>query len=46
VGARVSWQTASGPKTGITCGVDDLGALLVRCGAATERIVGGEVTWL
>jgi len=45
-GARVSWQTASGPRTGITCGLDERGALLVRSGTITERIVAGEVTWI
>lgn len=45
-GARVSWDTPAGPQTGITAGVDDLGALLVRVGSRVERIVAGEVTWM
>ena len=45
-GARVSWTTASGASTGVTAGIDDDGALLVRVGDRTERIVAGEVTWL
>jgi BirA family transcriptional regulator, biotin operon repressor / biotin---[acetyl-CoA-carboxylase] ligase len=44
-GARVSWAGIAGPLTGVTAGVDDDGALLVRVGARIERIVGGEVTW-
>ncbi len=45
-GARVAWNTPAGPRTGTTIGIDDQGALLVRVGGTTERIVGGEVTWL
>jgi len=46
LGARVAWTTSAGPQSGITVGIDDQGALLVRVGARTERIVGGELTWL
>jgi BirA family biotin operon repressor/biotin-[acetyl-CoA-carboxylase] ligase len=48
-GARVTWMTgstASGPASGVTAGVDDDGALLVRVGDRIERLVAGEVTWL
>jgi BirA family biotin operon repressor/biotin-[acetyl-CoA-carboxylase] ligase len=45
-GARVSWATPSGVKDGVTAGIDDRGALLVRVGDRIERIVAGEVTWL
>jgi BirA family biotin operon repressor/biotin-[acetyl-CoA-carboxylase] ligase len=45
-GARVSWTTPAGVHTGITAGIDDDGALLVRVGGRTERIVAGELTWL
>jgi BirA family biotin operon repressor/biotin-[acetyl-CoA-carboxylase] ligase len=48
-GARVTWMTgstASGPASGVTAGIDDDGALLVRVGDRIERIVAGEVTWL
>jgi BirA family biotin operon repressor/biotin-[acetyl-CoA-carboxylase] ligase len=45
-GARVSWETPSGQRTGITAGIDAEGALLVQVGERLERIVGGEVTWL
>lgn len=44
-GARVSWTAASGPRSGVTAGVDDRGALLVQSGDAIERIVAGELTW-
>jgi BirA family biotin operon repressor/biotin-[acetyl-CoA-carboxylase] ligase len=45
-GAPVSWTDACGQHSGITAGVDDEGALLVRVGDRMKRIVGGEVTWL
>jgi len=45
-GARVEWQTSDGPRTGITAGVDEMGALLVRTDGRTERLLAGEVTWL
>jgi BirA family biotin operon repressor/biotin-[acetyl-CoA-carboxylase] ligase len=44
-GARVSWTTPGGPRSGTTAGIDDRGALLVRVGGAVERIVSGELTW-
>jgi len=44
-GLRVSWETPGGPQSGVTAGVDDVGALLVRVGERTERIVAGEVSW-
>lgn len=45
-GARVEWTDAAGPREGVTEGIDDGGALLVRTGAAVERIIAGEVKWL
>jgi BirA family biotin operon repressor/biotin-[acetyl-CoA-carboxylase] ligase len=44
-GARVSWETPQGVQSGVTDGIDDHGALLVRSGATVERIVAGEVRW-
>lgn len=44
-GARVSWSTPAGLRAGVTAGIDDRGALLVRDGDRVERIVGGEVIW-
>jgi BirA family biotin operon repressor/biotin-[acetyl-CoA-carboxylase] ligase len=45
-GARVSWETPAGPRSGITAGVDGHGALLVEAGDRMERIVAGELQWL
>lgn len=45
-GARVTWRSPEGPRTGVTAGIDDRGALLVEIGERIERIVAGEVTWL
>ena len=44
-GVRVTWSTPSGPRSGVTAGIDDRGALLVRVGDDLETIVGGEVAW-
>jgi BirA family biotin operon repressor/biotin-[acetyl-CoA-carboxylase] ligase len=45
-GARVVWDTPAGPQFGITDGIDDFGALLVRVADRVERIVAGEVRWI
>jgi BirA family biotin operon repressor/biotin-[acetyl-CoA-carboxylase] ligase len=45
-GATVEISHPGGPRRGVTCGIDQDGALLVRQGARTERVVGGEVSWL
>jgi BirA family biotin operon repressor/biotin-[acetyl-CoA-carboxylase] ligase len=45
-GARVSWTTPEGEKHGVTAGIDDRGALLVKTAASVERIVAGELSWL
>jgi BirA family transcriptional regulator, biotin operon repressor / biotin---[acetyl-CoA-carboxylase] ligase len=45
-GARVTWNTPGGLQAGVTEGIDDRGALLVRVGDRTERMVAGELTWL
>ena len=44
-GRRVSWEAASGTQTGTTIGIDEMGALLVRVGDRTERLVAGEINW-
>jgi BirA family biotin operon repressor/biotin-[acetyl-CoA-carboxylase] ligase len=44
-GARVEWDTPSGVQAGITEGIDEKGALLVRTTRSLERIVAGEVRW-
>ena len=45
IGARVGWTTSSGPQSGVTMWIDDLGALLVRTEERVERIVAGELSW-
>jgi len=45
LGARVTWTAGSNTRSGVTAGVDDDGALLVKTDAELQRIVGGEVTW-
>jgi len=44
-GARVSWTTPAGVQTGVTAGIDDQGALLVKTEDRLERIVAGELWW-
>ena len=44
-GARVAWTTTAGAASGVTAGIDDLGALLVRVDDRVERIVSGEIEW-
>jgi BirA family biotin operon repressor/biotin-[acetyl-CoA-carboxylase] ligase len=45
-GAHVAWDTPAGPQSGITEGIDESGALLVRVADRVERIVAGEVRWI
>jgi len=44
-GARVTWTANGSLSSGVTDGVDELGALLVRVDDRVERIVSGEVVW-
>lgn len=44
-GSRVSWESAAGPRTGTSAGIDDAGALVVRTADGVERIISGEVWW-
>jgi BirA family biotin operon repressor/biotin-[acetyl-CoA-carboxylase] ligase len=46
VGARVARTISGAVEDGVTAGIDDRGALLVRVGDRIERIVSGEITWL
>jgi len=39
IGARVAWSTTGGEANGVTAGIDDVGALLVRIDSRVERIV-------
>ena len=41
-GTRVEWDG----KHGVTAGIDDSGALLVRTPAGIERIIAGELKWM
>ena len=45
-GAQVSWIHAAKPRAGVTAGIDEDGALRVRCDGRIDRIVAGELTWL
>jgi len=44
-GTRVSWTTNAGQLSGVTAGIDDHGALLVRVDDRIERVVAGELSW-
>jgi BirA family biotin operon repressor/biotin-[acetyl-CoA-carboxylase] ligase len=44
-GARVSWTDSAGEHRGVTDGVANDGALLVRVDGRQERIVAGTITW-
>ena len=41
----VTWTDGAGSRSGVTAGIDDDGALLVRTPAGIERVVGGELHW-
>lgn len=45
-GSTVEWLSDAGSRRGITAGIDGDGALIIRTGTATERVIAGEVTWL
>ena len=42
VGARVEWQG----RHGVTAGIDETGALLVKTADGVERIIAGELQWV
>jgi BirA family biotin operon repressor/biotin-[acetyl-CoA-carboxylase] ligase len=44
-GATVVCETAGGKERGVTAGIGDDGALLVKVGDRTERVIAGEVVW-
>ena len=44
-GAQVEWTADGRTLRGTTAGIDDDGALLVRVGTHTARVVAGEVRW-
>jgi biotin-(acetyl-CoA carboxylase) ligase len=45
-GAQVRYETAGATREGITAGMADDGALLVRSGSDMQRIIAGEILWL
>lgn len=45
LGAAVVWDSGRGRCEGITAGVDQDGALLIRTSTAVERVIGGELQW-
>ena len=48
VGTRVTWLPGgpmTGTLSGVTAGIDETGALLVRSARATHRVLAGELTW-
>ena len=45
-GASVSWRAGDEVRAGVTAGVDEEGALLVRTADGVERLVAGEVIWV
>jgi BirA family transcriptional regulator, biotin operon repressor / biotin---[acetyl-CoA-carboxylase] ligase len=45
-GAAVEWREPGVLRRGVTAGIADDGALLVRTAAGLDRIVAGDVTWL
>ena len=42
IGTRVEWQT----RNGVTAGIDDDGALLVKTTSGIERVIAGELQWM
>lgn len=44
-GSRVEWVAGERTMSGVTAGIDDSGALLVRAGGRLERVISGEVRW-
>jgi BirA family biotin operon repressor/biotin-[acetyl-CoA-carboxylase] ligase len=46
IGKSIEWTAGTATRRGVTSGIDDDGALLVRAGGQIERIIAGEVSWL
>jgi len=42
IGTRVAWDT----RNGVTAGIDDDGALLVKTSSGIERVIAGELQWM
>jgi BirA family biotin operon repressor/biotin-[acetyl-CoA-carboxylase] ligase len=45
-GARIAWTAQGVACRGVTGGIDENGALLVKTPGGVERIIAGELTWL
>ena len=45
-GAQVRYEAAGATREGVTAGMADDGALLVRSGSDMQRIIAGEILWL
>jgi biotin-(acetyl-CoA carboxylase) ligase len=45
-GSPVRWESSIGEMSGVTAGIDDTGALLVRAEGRVERIISGELRWM
>jgi BirA family transcriptional regulator, biotin operon repressor / biotin---[acetyl-CoA-carboxylase] ligase len=45
-GAHVRYEAAGATREGITAGMADDGALLVRSGSDVQRVLAGEIVWL
>jgi BirA family biotin operon repressor/biotin-[acetyl-CoA-carboxylase] ligase len=45
VGTLVEWSDVGGARRGVTAGIDDTGALLVRTSTSTERVIAGDRQW-
>jgi len=45
VGTLVTWTDTGGEHRGVTEGIDDSGALLVRTQSGLERVIAGELAW-
>jgi BirA family transcriptional regulator, biotin operon repressor / biotin---[acetyl-CoA-carboxylase] ligase len=46
LGRAVEWDARDGVRQGVAEGVDGSGALLVRSGDGTVRVISGEVRWI
>jgi BirA family biotin operon repressor/biotin-[acetyl-CoA-carboxylase] ligase len=44
-GTPVAWDTPDGALAGVSAGIADDGALLVRVGNRVERVISGELRW-
>lgn len=45
-GERIEWDGPDGPRTGVTAGLAEDGALLARSADGLARIIAGEVRWV